>query len=692
MKTFESTYLNEAGELLAEIEEILLDLEQQPSSENAIERIFRAMHTLKGNSAMFGFVHVGELTHELENIYDDLRKENQAVNKQILNITLRSVDHIRELLGDKNLVNPDIAHRHLSLKEQIASMGNSTPVESSTRQQKTENSVLEEKISTWYILFRPGPEIFKNGTNPLLLIDEIFSLGQTRVTAHRSEIPKIDMLDVHSCYTWWDIYLATHASEQDIRDVFMFVDDICKIELYKVADENLLAYQQFVDTIEKNNASEQIVDIAELQNYVNDLLQIIRDNQYQQIQAGGSAIIKENNRTESIRVDAVKIDKMIGLVSELVTSQAGLSLLAETSPDAHLLNLAEEIEKITRQLRDITHDICLVPLDSIIIRLRRLVRDLSGELKKDVQFIAEGADTELDMNMINKLADPLMHIFRNAMDHGFESAKERKSANKPEQATLTLRAFYSGTNVVVQVQDDGRGIDPEKVRLKAIEKGLIQGDEKLSALELQNLILLPGFSTASSVTDVSGRGVGLDVVQKKISDLRGQIQIDSQLGNGTTITLRLPLTLSMLDGLLVKVYNTHFVIPLSAVEKCYEMKYEALEKTFNNTIRLDDRLVPYVHLRNEFDITENTPEYAQMVLISSEGLLAGLPVDQVIGEYQAVLKPLGKMYNGIDIVSGASILGDGSIALVLDPIRVIQQFDEHSRKMRERMAAELAVH
>jgi two-component system, chemotaxis family, sensor kinase CheA len=415
-----------------------------------------------------------------------------------------------------------------------------------------------------------------------------------------------------------------------------------------------------------------------LQNYVNELLQIIRENQYQQIQAGTSAISKESNRAESIRVDAIKVDKLIGLVSELVTSQAGLSLLAETSPDANLLNLAEEIEKITRQLRDITHEICLVPLDSIIIRLRRLVRDLSGELKKDVQFITEGADTELDMNMINKLADPLMHIFRNAMDHGFESATERKSVNKPEQATLTLRAFYSGTNVVVQVQDDGRGIDPEKVRLKAIEKGLIQGDEKLSALELQNLILLPGFSTASSVTDVSGRGVGLDVVQKKISELRGQIQIASQLGKGTTITLHLPLTLSMLDGLLVKVHNTHFVIPLSAVEKCYEMKYSDLDNTYNNAVRLDERLIPFVHLRREFEILHEAPMYAQMVVITSEGILAGLPVDQVIGEYQAVLKPLGKMYNGIDIVSGASILGDGSIALVLDPLRVIHQFDQKS--------------
>ncbi|MCC5927715.1 MAG: chemotaxis protein CheA [Cyclobacteriaceae bacterium] len=681
MKTFESTYLNEAGELLAEIEEILLNLEQQPSSENAIERIFRAMHTLKGNSSMFGFVHVGELTHELENIFDDIRQEKKSVNAELLNITLSSIDHLRALLNDRSLINPVNAERHETLKKCIFGL----------RENKCEHiksikhgvvPPKESTLATWYILFRPGTEIFKNGTNPLLLIDELFTLGETHVTAHRADIPDLEELDVHTCYTWWDIYLVTQETEQSIRDVFMFVDDICKIEIYKVADENLLGYKEFVEKIADIEAGEQVVDIGELQKYVNELLQIIRDNQYQEIRSGIVFTEKEVAHSASIRVDADKIDKLISLVSELVTSQAGLSLMAESSPDAHLLNLSEEIEKITRQLRDVTHEICLVPLDSIIIRLRRLVRDLSNELQKEVQFITEGADTELDMNMIHKLADPLMHIFRNAMDHGFESVDERKKMRKPEKCTLSLRAFYSGTNVVVEVRDDGKGIDTVSVRQKAIEKGLIQGEDNLSAKEIQNLILLPGFSTAVMVTDVSGRGVGLDVVQKKITELRGQLQIESEKGKGTTITIRLPLTLSMLDGLLVKVGETHFVIPLGSVEKCYEMKYTELDTAFNNAVRLDNRLIPFVHLRREFDFIEDVPDYAQIVLVAFEGKAAGLSVDQVIGEYQAVLKPLGKMYNGIDIVSGASILGNGSIALVLDPAKIIQYFDEKIQKNR----------
>jgi two-component system chemotaxis sensor kinase CheA len=378
----------------------------------------------------------------------------------------------------------------------------------------------------------------------------------------------------------------------------------------------------------------------------------------------------------SIRVASDKLDSLMNLVSELVTTQARLSLFSEQNPLPELIAIAENVEKISRQLRDNTFSICLIPLETVVTRFQRLVRDLSHELGKEVVFLTEGTDTELDKTIIENLADPLLHILRNSIDHGLETAEERRKKGKPVQGTILLKAFYSGAHVHIQIKDDGAGIDVRKVREKALSRGLIHADAVLTEKEIFDLLFVPGFSTAARVTDVSGRGVGMDVVRRKIADLRGEVEVQSAVNKGTTITIKLPLTLSILDGLLVRIAGTHFIIPLSVVGKCYEVAHHKLVSCFNNLLVLDGEQVPFFYLRHEFGMDGEAPAIEQVVVVQYDDKRVGLSVDAIVGEYQAVLKPLGKLYRKQDMMSGATILGDGTIALVMDINKIIRQFSQ----------------
>jgi two-component system chemotaxis sensor kinase CheA len=310
-----------------------------------------------------------------------------------------------------------------------------------------------------------------------------------------------------------------------------------------------------------------------------------------------------------------------------------------------------------------------------------LVRELSQEFKKEINFESEGADTELDKTIIESLADPLMHIIRNSIDHGIESPEVREKIGKNRQGKLKIRSYYSGTNVHIEVSDDGAGIDLKKIQEKAIERELISEDANLSDNEILRLVFLPGFSTATEVTNVSGRGVGMDVVKRKISDIRGEVDIETELGKGTSITIKLPLTLSIIDGLLVKIDDTHFVIPLSAVNKVYDHKHEDLVKAVNNLVLADEDWVPFLYLREIFEIDGTPPELEQVIVVEYNDMRMGLAVDSVVGEYQAVLKSLGRMYKDQDFISGSTILGDGTVALVMDTNKIINKFSSQTIKI-----------
>ncbi|MBP7170933.1 MAG: chemotaxis protein CheA, partial [Bacteroidales bacterium] len=385
-------------------------------------------------------------------------------------------------------------------------------------------------------------------------------------------------------------------------------------------------------------------------------------------------IATKDKTAASIRVSSDKLDHLMNLVSELVTTQARLSLFAEQTNVPGLAPIVENVHKLTRQLRDIAFSIVLIPIENLFGRFQRLVRDLSSELHKEVDFIVEGADTELDKTIIENLSDPLMHIIRNSMDHGIEDTRVRIANGKPAKGKIHLKAFYSGASVIIQVSDDGAGIDPEIIHAKAISKGLVPSDKKMSKKEILDLIFLPGFSTAKKVTDVSGRGVGMDVVKKKISDIRGEVEVESEVGRGTTITIKLPLTLSIIDGLLVSIDSSPFVIPLSSIDKIYAVDKESIYSSFNNLVTLDGTQIPFFSLRKEFNLQPSNEELEQVVVVNFEDNRVGLVVDYVIGEYQAVLKPLGKHYKSHDIFSGATILGDGTVALVMDTNKIIKMF------------------
>jgi two-component system chemotaxis sensor kinase CheA len=343
-----------------------------------------------------------------------------------------------------------------------------------------------------------------------------------------------------------------------------------------------------------------------------------------------------------------------------------------------LIAIGENVQKLSRQLRDIAFSIVLIPIENLLTRFQRLVRDLSQELKKEVNFIAEGTDTELDKTIIENLTDPLMHILRNSLDHGIEDPDIRVKLGKPRQGTIMLKAFYSGANVHIQIFDDGAGIDPEKIRQKAISKGIISTDTPYTTKDIMDLLFLPGFSMAINVTDVSGRGVGMDVVRRKIADIRGEVEIDSKIGQGTTITIKLPLTLSIIDGLLVKIMETFYVLPLTSVDKIYATQHNKLVNRYNQLIAFDGQQIPFFYLRNEFGFEENNVDSEQVVVVRYEDKRIGLAVDSVIGEYQAVLKPLGKHYKNQEIISGATILGDGTIALVIDTNKAIKYFSHQN--------------
>lgn len=671
MDSFRKKFIEEAAELIDKLEVSLLELEKSPNDEALIQQVFRVMHTLKGNSAMFGFDLIDSFTHNLETIYDMIRNGQLEVSKDILNITFSSVDHLKAMLDEQNYEDPDFKTVHNGLMGKINRIINPSNAETETETTKTSKEK-SESLSTYYILFEPNENIFKNGTNPLYLLDELCSLGEHKVFAHFNRLPGIKEITPNLCYTYWEVLLTTDQDVNAIHDVFIFVESDSKLEIQKLAEENLLADKLFVEEVSQLAEVQKDVGLVTIQRLATKAA--ARINKEKAKQFTKERIATKDKTAASIRVSSDKLDHLMNLVSELVTTQARLSLFAEQTNVPGLAPIVENVHKLTRQLRDIAFSIVLIPIENLFGRFQRLVRDLSAELHKEVDFIVEGADTELDKTIIENLSDPLMHIIRNSMDHGIEDARVRITNGKPAKGKIHLKAFYSGASVIIQVSDDGAGIDPEIIHAKAISKGLVPSDKKMSKKEILDLIFLPGFSTAKKVTDVSGRGVGMDVVKKKISDIRGEVEVESEVGKGTTITIKLPLTLSIIDGLLVSIDSSPFVIPLSSIDKIYAVDKESIYSSFNNLVTLDGTQIPFFSLRKEFNLQPSSEELEQVVVVNFEDNRVGLVVDYVIGEYQAVLKPLGKHYKSHDIFSGATILGDGTVALVMDTNKIIKMF------------------
>ena len=659
MEALSVKYKEEAKELIESIEKTLLSMESNLNDAGLIEDVFRNMHTLKGNSSMFGFTAIADFTHHLESVYDLVRSGDLKISKQILNISFAALDHLSALVNtDNNLSEREQrSHEYLSKKvlEIISRSGISADKHAAQSISSKNISPDNNVFKIWQIHFRPGKNFLLNGSNPLSVINELQQLGECKITAHISEIPSLENCEADVCYTSWEVLLATNQELSFIHNVFEYVQHQCDIEIEEL----------FENAVETNGEPGNDINQEYGISYTSTQARFDKD-----------PIISDHKKRviPSIRVPSERLDSLMNLVSELMTLQAKLTTLAEHHPQPEFLSVAENLEKISTRLRDNAFSMCLVPIENMITPFHRLVRDLASGLHKEIEFITDGTETELDKNIMEGLSDPIMHLLRNSIDHGIEAPETRVSIGKKRNGKILFNAYCAGTSVYIEIQDDGKGIDPEKIKKKAIAKGIIGADDNLTEREILNLVFLPGFSTAEKVSEVSGRGVGMDVVKRKIADIRGQIKIHSEVNVGTTISIRLPITVSIIDGLLVKINDADFVIPISAVERCYEIPTGEQLNRFNNLIILDGEQIPFISLSNEFDGIEKSNSTREIVIIYYEEKKVGLIVDEVIGKFQAVLKPLGKYFSHMDNISGATILGNGKIALVLDTTNVIEQF------------------
>jgi len=663
MENIINKFIEEASEHINNIENSLLEFEQNQSDE-CIEKIFRAIHTLKGTGAMFGYNNISELTHHLENVYDLIRKKITKLDKNIINITLKLTDTIKRILTN-NTDDDDLK----SLIEEISDCLSTIK----TKQVLTINdkdNVTDEK-NTYYIFFKPTREVISRGLNVLNLIDEITECGKTYIIPNITEIPDINNINPIDSYISWHILLYTNKSKDTIEDIFLFAKEESILKIEKIDKENLIENKKFlrqIDEILKNSNTDQLQFIyqilKEIKNPVTDKVKKILQNE------------KTGAFITNVKVASEKLDNLINLVSELVINQSRLSLFAEKYNNLELLNIVENLQKLVKQLRDLSFEIVLVPLNELYTRFNRHVRDLLNELNKKADFVVSGLETELDKTIIEKITDPIMHILRNCIDHGIESPEERVKLGKPEKGIISMTAQYSGNYVHIFISDDGRGINEEEVRKIAIERGIISEDTTLTKQQLYELLFLPGFSTSKKVTEISGRGIGMDVVKQKLAEIRGEVKILSEKNKGTTIELKIPLTLSIIDGLLIKVENLSMVIPLSIIDKICLITNDDLEKHSRLYVTIENDRIPIFNLREELEYQPIKQNIYQMIVVSTNNQKIGFIVDTIVGEYQAVLKPLGKFYQNIDIFSAATILGDGSIALVLDVNKAIENFSK----------------
>lgn len=694
------TFKEEAYELLCEFEAGLLELEKTPHNGETVERVFRALHTIKGSGATCEFRDIAAFTHELETIFDLVRKGKLGVTGEVVDLALRAQNQIksmfdayyhdgsvddartRELVDSFNKLLPAIGSRETAASAGPIGRKSSLPYISPEATGAPGSSV------TYRIRFRPGPKLFSGGADPLSLLNELRRLGSCKVVAQTDAIPFLDDYKAGECYTNWDVILMTNQGIDAIKDVFIFVQDNSELTVDTIGEEGGLddqaTYKRLGEILlERGDLTpEELQEVLKGRKRIGEMLVekgVVSSDKVQ------SALVEQRHVREmrekhqgadpisSIRVSTVKLDSLVNLVGELVTVQARLSQTAFSNGITEFMSIAEEVERLTAELRDNTMSIRMLPIGTTFSKFKRVVRDLSAELGKEIDLSTEGAETELDKTVIERLSDPLVHLIRNCIDHGIETPAVRQSAGKARRGTISLSAYHSGAHVYIEIRDDGAGMDTEAIRAKALERGVVQEVSGLSDKEIFGLVLMPGFSTAKKVTNVSGRGVGLDVVRQAIDALRGNIEITSEQGIGTTITLKLPLTLAIIDGFLTKIGAEYYIFPLALVEECVELTSKlAAEGHGRNLINVRDHIVPYVRLREQFHIGSEPPHIEQIVITQVEDKRVGFVVDHIIGGHQTVIKNLGKFYQDVDGVSGATILGDGTVALILNVHKLVQ--------------------
>lgn len=695
------TFYDESRELLVDMEIILLDLEFHPDDRELKNALFRCVHTIKGSSGMFGFDHVVGFTHVVENILDRLRADDLQYSRDLAQLLLQSRDHIKNLVDlDQNAISDEMKNREAELLggleayHQISGAGShAAPVSV-----EPVNEVVSEANALWHISLRFDSDVFRHGMDPLGFIRFLQTVGDI-VSLHTltQKMPALAEMDPESCYLGFEITLESSASLDEIRAIFEFVETLCEITIIPPGSA-LIRFHEWLETFpqeERQPLADWLLadgEISEqqhgalLRGDADDILKMtasadgvasISSEHKVENTAEKSAVTRESSasRTQYIRVPADKLDQLITLVGELVISSSSVVVNAVKGGDKETRESAVNMSLLVDDIRDAALDLRMVPIGECFQRFQRIVRDVSDELEKDIYLSIHGAETELDKSLVEKIADPLTHLVRNACDHGLEKAEKRLARGKIAQGTLRLNAYHQAGHIVIEISDDGNGLDRERIHAKALEKGLIQADQILSDQEIFNLIFEPGFSTAEQVTNLSGRGVGMDVVKKSIQALRGSIEVLSEPGEGTTFRLRLPLTLAIIDGFVASVGKAVYVIPLEAVVECIEFSVaDQQEAAGRQFINLRGEVLSFIRLQEYFQVADAIKGRRQnIVVVSHAGKKVGLVVDELQGEHQTVIKPLGRLFSHLQGLAGSTIMGNGQVALVLDVSTLIQQ-------------------
>nr|WP_314858083.1 chemotaxis protein CheA [uncultured Undibacterium sp.] len=724
MRAALDTFVVESRELLQDMEDGLLGLEHDDQPAEAIAAIFRAAHTIKGSSGLFGLNHIVNFTHVVESLLDMLRNEEIAISSDLIAVLLPSRDHISSLIDDvaKGLDNetPEQAKHGADLHEQLRRFMSSDDKHASSlnlhQQTSTPQSSGENLVDSgnWYLSLRFGSDCLRSGMDPLSFIRYLSTLGDVvHLVTITEALPDIESMDAETCYLGFELVLKSEASKETIENVFEFVRDDSTIRIVpprSKMDEYIAIIQNLPDDNEllgeiliKSGVltKHELEECLRLQKQRPNgargpaesapIGEILVDQVMLQQPILNAALTKQqqvkdskNREKQNIRVDADRLDKLIDLVGELVIAGASINLRASKLDDLVMQESTNEVMRLVEEVRDSALQLRMVPIGTTFSRFQRVVRDLSIELGKDISLEIAGGDTEVDKSIVDKIGDPLMHLVRNSIDHGIESPAARLAKGKPQQGVLKLTAYHESGSIVIEVSDDGGGLNRDKILSRAIEKGLVAPDAQLSDKEIYALIFEAGFSTADQVSTVSGRGVGMDVVKRNVSALRGTIEIDSESGIGSTMRIRLPLTLAIIDGFLVGVGDSSFVVPLDSVIECLALPQDCDDRDYMD---LRGEILPFIRIRRLFDIEGELPRRQNVVVVTHGGSKAGLIVDQLLGEFQTVIKPLGKLFVNLEGIGGSTILGSGEVALILSIPALLLSHTRNSVQQHVKLAS-----
>ena len=689
------TFIAESRELLQDMENALLVVEASEDKTELINAIFRAAHTIKGSSGLFNLDHVVAFTHVAESVLDRVRDGKVAIAEPLVALLLSCCDHIGTLIdavaAGQTDPDPNLTTQGEPLLVRLRTYLNSPTANAAA----SVANAGKPQAQYWHLSLRFGPEVLRNGMDPLSFLQFLGTLGQlVNVLVLADALPDAAHMDPEVCYLGYEIDLDTQADRAAIEGAFEFVRDDCELQL--LPPHSL--HSDYIRLIEQASPStsarigEMLVECGALtrqelgmalkaqacsdQSPPPLLGTVLVQQQMVPPEVVQAAVAKQAQTKQahapearSIRIDADKLDQLINLVGELIIVGAGVNLIARRANIADLQEHTSKLSSLVEEVRDSALQLRMVKIGATFSRFQRVVHDVSHDLGKDIALVIQGEETELDKTVVEKIGDPLMHLVRNAMDHGIESAQVRLARGKPAQGTVTLNAFHDSGSIVITVADDGGGLPRERILAKAVERGLVEPGHHLTDSEVYGLIFEPGFSTAQAVTNLSGRGVGMDVVKRNITSLRGSVSVNSQEGQGTTVTVRLPLTLAIIDGFLVQVDESVFAVPLDMIEECVAFSAEP----GHNYTNLRGQVLPFIRLRELFELDTCAKRRENIVVLKHAGQKAGLVVDTLLGEFQTVIKPLGKLFNQVRCISGSTILGSGEVALILDVPALIQQ-------------------